>query len=152
MRLDDRMVMIMMMMIMLIIKEEEKKKNCKQTFFFVFFFFFFFFFWWWWWWWWWWRRGCHGELWSIKTAVSAALLIKRLRVLHKQQNWIQNDDSLAQNLTKKTVVSNTRLILKESISFSFLLNKPDGLFFFEIYQDSQRKQMWTKENRCASPY
>ena len=49
---------------------------------------------------------------------------KRRRVLHKRQNLIQDDESLAQNLTKKTAVRQQNKLGSKDINYlSFFLNK-----------------------------
>ena len=74
---------------------------------------------------WWWWRGCHEEWGSIKTVVSHACSTnKGRRVLHKRQNLIQDDESLAQNLTKKTAVRQQNKLGSKDINYlSFFLNK-----------------------------
>ena len=76
---------------------------------------------------------------------------KGRRVLHKRQNLIQDDESLAQNLTKKTAVHQQNKVGSKDINYlSFFLNK-QRTDFFRNSQESQRKQIWTRENSCASP-
>ena len=60
---------------------------------------------------------------------------KRRRVLHKRQNLIQDDESLAQNLTKKTAVHQQNKIGSKDINYlSFLLNK-QRTDFLEIVKE-----------------
>ena len=103
----------------------------------------------WWWWLWWWCRGCHEQWGSIKTVLSHAYSTKKQRrVLHKQQNLIQ--DSLAQNWQKNCCPSAKQARFKRYQS-PFLFSKQATNLFFRNSQESQRKQIWTRENSCASP-
>ena len=46
-----------------------------------------------------------------------------------------------------------RKVRPKGINYLLFSSKQAGRnAFLEIYQDSQRKQIWTKQNRCASPY
>jgi len=56
----------------------------------------------------------------------------------------ENDDSLKRKILKHNARS------KDIITFPFFLNKQRN-DFLEIHQESQRKQIWTKEDSCASP-
>ena len=76
---------------------------------------------------------------------------KRRRVLHKRQNLIQDDESLAQNLTKKTAVHQQNKIGSKDINYLSFLIKQATNWCFRNSQGSQRKQIWTREKSCASP-
>ena len=85
----------------------------------------------WWWWLWWWCRGCHEQWGSIKTVLSHAYSTKKQRrVLHKQQNLIQ--DSLAQNLTKKTAVHQQNKLGSKDINYLSFFLKKQRTDFLEI--------------------
>ena len=74
---------------------------------------------------------------------------KRRRVLHKRQNLIQDDESLAQNLTKNCCASAKQGRFKR-YQLPFLFSKQATNWFFRNGQESQRKQIWTRQNSCAS--
>ena len=74
-----------------------------------------------------------------------------LWILHKQQNWIQNDDSLAQKSDKKSCCLLAAQGTFERYQLPFRFSKKATKCFFRNTSRSQRKQIWTKENSCVSP-